>query len=190
MRAREFLASSSRISAPGIPALLLVSLLLAVSACDAQQMDDFPPVTTETLQDAVGERSVNLIYVPAYTHALDQGGRVPLTTTLMIHNVSSREIVIHSVRYYDSAGRLVQSQLDEPRSLQALETFEILQEPSALGAGAGANFLVGWTGRSGPAPLVEALMVGHQGAGRLTFTSRGVEVGLEDVGSATDARPR
>lgn len=159
-------------------------------ACDRPSLETFPSGTTETLQDAVGDRSVNLIYVPAYIYALDQGGRVPLTTTLMIHNVSSREIVIHSVRYYDSAGALVQSQLDEPRALQALETLEIRQEPSASGTGAGANFLVGWTGRSGPAPLVEALMVGHQGAGRLTFTSRGVEVGLEEVGSEKEARSR
>lgn len=80
------------------------------------------------------------------------------------------KITIHSVRYYDAAGVLVESQLAEPRELSP---------PSGSRGGAGANFLVGWTGALGPAPLVEALMAGHQGAGRLTFTSRGVEVGLD-----------
>ena len=160
---------------------LLSSLVVALVtvACEQERAELGASAPSETLQDAVGDRSVRLIYVPAYTHALDQGGRMPLTTTLMIHNVSPRSITIHSVRYYDAAGVLVESQLPEPRELSPLETLEFHHEPSGVSGGAGANFLVGWTGAPGPAPLVEALMVGHQGAGRLTFTSRGVEVGLE-----------
>lgn len=156
----------------------LVLALVGVG-CEQQPAEPSTPAASETLQDAVEDRSVKLIYVPAYTHALDQSGRLLLTTTLMIHNVSSRKITIHSVRYYDAAGVLVESQLPEPRELSPLETLEFHHEPSGSRGGAGANFLVGWTGAPGPAPLVEALMVGHQGAGRLTFTSRGVEVGLE-----------
>lgn len=157
--------------------------MLALVAIGCEQEPAEPSAApSETLQDAVEDRSVRLIYVPAYTHALDQGDRLPLTTTLMIHNISSRKITIHSVRYYDAAGVLVESQLAEPRELGPLETLETLEfhhEPDGARGGAGANFLVGWPGAPGPAPLVEALMVGHQGAGRLTFTSRGVEVGLD-----------
>ncbi len=156
--------------------------ILAIAGCAEEPAGPSSPGASETLQEAVEDRSVELIYVPAYTHALDQGGRVLLTTTLMVHNVSSRRITIHSVRYYDAAGALVESQIDEPRELRALETLELHQEPRSSIGGAGANFLVGWTSAvPGPAPLVEALMVGHQGAGRLTFTSRGVEIGLEEA---------
>lgn len=159
---------------------LLSSLVLALvgAGCERQSAEPSIPAPSETLQDAVEDRSVKLIYVPAYTHALDRGVRLALTTTLMIHNISPREITVHSVRYYDAAGVLVESQLAEPRELSPLETLEFHHEPDGSRGGAGANFLVGWTGAPGPAPLVEALMVGHQGAGRLTFTSRGVEVGL------------
>jgi len=159
----------------------LVAALVSIG-CEQQPAIRSTSAPSETLQDAVEDPGVRLIYVPAYTYALDQGVRVTLTTTLMIHNVSAREITIHSVRYYDAAGVLVHSELEAPRVLDALETLEFWREASTTSGGAGANFLVGWTGLRGPAPLVEALMVGHQGVGRLTFTSRGVEVGVEGSG--------
>lgn len=151
---------------------------LWILACGAEPVSSpSGGVPSETIQDAVVEPGVRLIYVPAYTYALDQGNRVGLTTTLMIHNVSPRKITIDSVRYYDAGGVLVRTLLDTPRTLGPLETLEFRQDPDSSIGGAGANFLVGWTGPNGPAPLVEALMAGHQGTGRLTFTSRGVEVG-------------
>lgn len=160
--------------------VLPVLLMALVSAgCDRDRASTFPSAPSETIQDAVDDSSVRLIYVPAYTYALDQSDRVPLTTTLIIHNVSTHEISIESVRYYDAAGALVSSQLDAPRQLAPLETLEFRQDPATVTGESGANFLVGWTGPPEPAPLVEALMVGHQGAGRLTFTSRGVQVGSE-----------
>jgi len=155
-------------------------------ACGEGPESGMAAASTETVQEAVEDRSVGLIYIPAYTYAVDPSGRIPLATTLMIHNVSSSEITIHSVRYYDAGGVLVESQLDSPRRLRALETLEFHQESSPSSAGSGANFLVGWTGPGGAAPLVEALMVGHQGAGRLTFTSRGIEVGSQKAARGED----
>lgn len=163
---------------PLLPHLALPIAAFWILACGPDPAS--PPavgIPSETIRDAVDDPGVRLIYVPAYTYALDQGNRVGLTATLMIHNVSPRKITIDSVRYYDAGGVLVRTLLDTPRELGPLETLEFRQEPETTNGGAGANFLVGWTGPNGPAPLVEALMAGHQGTGRLTFTSRGVEVG-------------
>ena len=153
-------------------------------ACGEEAGSGIGVASTETVHEAVEDRSVGLIYVPAYTYAVDPSGRILLATTLMIHNVSSSEITIHWVRYYDAGGAMVESQLDPPRHLKAPEMLEFHQEANTSSAGSGANFLVGWTGSAGTAPLVEALMVGHQGAGRLTFTSRGIEVGPRDAAPA------
>jgi len=132
-----------------------------------------------TVQDAAKDRSVRLLYIPAYAYAVDQSGRTTLATTLTVHNTTFEKVTVHSVDYYDSAGVLVQKQLDSPRELGPLEAIEFHQKAEGSNEGSGANFLVGWTGPAGsPPPLAEALMVGHQGAGRLTFTSRGVEVGV------------
>lgn len=143
-----------------------------------------PPVVEArpSLQDVVVPSDRHLIYVPAYTYALDKVGPVHLTTTLLIHNVSLESVTIHSVRYYDAAGGLVDNKIDAPRILAPLETAEFHHDPSSEEGGAGANFLVAWSGRPEPAPLVEALMAGNQGGGRLTFTARGVPVGLDETG--------
>jgi len=131
----------------------------------------------QTVQDAAKDRSVRLLYVPAHAYAVDQSGRTPLATTLTVHNTTFGKATVHSVDYYDSAGTLVRRHLEEPRELRPLEAIEFHQEADISSPESGANFLVGWTGPVGsPALLAEALMVGHQGAGRLTFTSRGVEV--------------
>jgi len=141
-----------------------------------------------TIQDAAKDRSVRLLYVPAYAYAVDQSGRTTLATTLTVHNTTFENVTVHSVDYYDSAGILVQKQLDAPRELGPLEAIEFHQEAKGPSEGAGANFLVGWTGPTGSSPpLAEALMVGHQGAGRLTFTSRGVEVGMRSAGKPASA---
>ena len=96
--------------------------------------------------------------------------------------MSLESVTIHSVRYYDAAGGLVDSKIDAPRTLAPLETAEFHHAPSSEEGGAGANFLVAWSGHPEPAPLVEALMAGNQGGGRLTFTARGVPVGPDETG--------
>jgi hypothetical protein len=159
--------------------------LLGIACEDPTEVAAPAPKVVEarpSLQDVVVPSDRHLIYVPAYTYALDKVGPVHLTTTLLIHNVSFESVTIHSVRYYDAAGVLVDNKIDAPRILAPLETVEFRHDPSSEAGGAGANFLVAWSGRPEPAPLVEALMAGNQGGGRLTFTARGVPVGPDESG--------
>ena len=172
-------SSEARLGLGGMVLAVFVSLFALGCEPEPEAAPEPAALAVEppTLQDAVRGAHRRLIYVPAYAYALDKVGRVHLTTTLLIHNVSSESVTIHSVRYYDAGGVLIDSKLDAPRRLAPLETVEFLHEPSPEAEGAGANFLVGWSGPDEPAPLIEALMAGHQGAGRLTFSARGVPVG-------------
>ncbi len=155
-----------------------MALACDVSPAPESQVREAAP--RMTLEDAVEEGRARLIYVPAYAYLYETSGKLDLTTTLMVHNVSARAIEIEYVRYYDAAGILVDQPLSAPRELGPLETLEFHHEPDPRAQGAGANFLVGWAGNGAQAPLVEALMVGQQGSGRLSFVSRGVEVETGD----------
>lgn len=166
-------------------ACCLAALWLGMGVVACEEAVDVAPTepplvdARPSLQDVVVASDRQLIYVPAYTYALDKVGPVHLTTTLLIHNVSLESVTIHSVRYYDSAGGLVDNKIEAPRVLAPLETVEFRHDPASDAGGAGANFLVAWSGRPEPAPLVEALMAGNQGGGRLTFSARGVPVGID-----------
>ena len=184
------LSTSMRTSERTSILLAFCGLLLAppsMIGCGSEQGErrDQPNGAGRTIRDAAHDGPGRLIYVPAYIYAVDHTGRTPLTTTLTIHNTTFDAVTIHAVEYYDAAGALAGRQLDQPRELGPLETIEFHQQADGIEGKTGANFLIRWSGSPGnPPPLVEALMVGHQGTGRLTFTSRGVEV----EGSPPDSR--
>jgi uncharacterized protein DUF3124 len=119
------------------------------------------------------------VYVPIYS-SLDLGlgikhDVVQLTSTLSVRNVSPRyPIVIESVRYYDSHGRLVREHLDKPAELAALASVEFVVRQADTTGGPGANFLVRWSGTSGvDEPLLEAVMLGRSANAWISFTSVG-----------------
>jgi hypothetical protein len=102
------------------------------------------------------------IYVPAYSHVYHEDGKpLLLTITLSVRNTDPQhEIVIQSVRYFDTQGNEVRSFLDAARKLGPLATAEFLVERREKSGGSGANFLVRWSApvQSTP-PIVEAVMV-------------------------------
>lgn len=129
--------------------------------------------------DSPEVRGEQLIYVPAYNYAMAVRDRIHLSTTVTIHNVSSRErITIRSVEYYDAPGKKVRTYLGKPQVLGPLEAVEYHVEGDRESEGSGANFLVTYDAEPGiPPPLVEALIVGNSGGtGWLSFTSRGVPI--------------
>jgi hypothetical protein len=160
--------------------LVLVLALLGAPACSAEGERAEAPraeAAVETLEGRPPASGKHLVYVPAYQYAVDENGRTPLAVTLTVHNTSLDPIRIHGVEFYDADGVLVERLLSAPRELGALGTIEFVRPKGDLDGGAGANFLIAWGGDDlSQAPLAEALMVGHQGAGRLTFTSRGVPI--------------
>lgn len=129
-------------------------------------------------------RGKRLIYIPTYNYALSgKQSKIPLTTTLTIHNVSRhREITIQSVEYFDAPGRRVRTYLEEKQKLSPLKTLEYEIEGSVEQNGSGANVIVTYDAPTGTTPpLVEALMVGSSETGWLSFTSRGVEVNTDKM---------
>ena len=133
------------------------------------------PVTSPPSGGAPGRT----VYVPIYS-SLDVGlgikhDSVQLTSTLSIRNVSPRyPIVIESVRYYDSHGRLIRDHLDKPAELAALASVEFVVKQADTTGGPGANFLVRWSGPSGvDEPLMEAVMLGRSANAWISFTSVG-----------------
>ena len=169
--------SAHRAPSPARWGLLLTALSMISCGGEQGEQQSHPTALSRTIRDAAHDTTGRLIYIPAYVYAVDHTGRTPLTTTLTIHNTTFDNVTIHAVEYYDAAGALVGSQLNQPRELGPLETIEFHQKADDIEGRTGSNFLVRWSGPAGSsAPLAEALMVGHQGTGRLTFTSRGVEV--------------
>ena len=121
------------------------------------------------------------IYVPAYSRVYGAGAGtgtkklIELSTTLRIDNTSStKPLVIESIEYYETAGKLVQSYLSEPLALRPFGTIEIVIPAEDDRGGVAANFVVTWAGEGPIAePLVEAVMIGSQDNTSYSFVSPG-----------------
>ena len=119
------------------------------------------------------------VYVPAYSHIYTLGGKpFLLETTLSVRNTDlKRRLIIGSVRYFDTDGREARNFLGSPLAQGPLATAEFLVEAKDTSGGSGANFIVEWSGDDevNP-PIIEAVMVGMDGAHGLSFASRGQEI--------------
>ena len=117
-----------------------------------------------------------VVYVPVYSHVYARGGRpFLLETTLSIRNVNpDHPITVVSVRYYDTAGKLVKQYLSEPLGLAPLATTEFVVEQRDSSGGSGANFLVEWVAdREVHEPIIEAVMVGFDATRSVSFVCPG-----------------
>jgi hypothetical protein len=85
--------------------------------------------------------SVHTVYLPVYSHIYFGDGKpYLLTTTLAIRNADlARSIIIKSVKYYDTNGKLVRSYLADPLELDALVSREILVEEHDTAGDQGRN---------------------------------------------------
>jgi hypothetical protein len=117
------------------------------------------------------------IYVPAYSSVSMVPGqlRADFSVTLSIHNASQdKPLVLKRVAYFNTAGQLVESYLQQPIALRPFGTVEIFISQNDLRGGTGANFIVDWAAVGEVAePVVEALMIGSVGAGYYAFISQG-----------------
>lgn len=134
------------------------------------------PADTSRARGVVGET----VYVPAYSHIYFRDGtrEFNLATTLSVRNTDpERAITVTSVRYHDSAGRLVRRYLDAPAALAPLASRAFVVEERDTAGGVGANFLVEWEAAARVSvPIVEAVMISTAGTQGLSFVSRGQTV--------------
>ena len=140
-----------------------------------------------SLVDASVEGQV--VYVPAYSH-IYQGAGDPylLTITLSVRNTStSEEIIVDSIRYFDTNGVQIRSYLDNPVRLPALGTTEVVVKRADKSGGSGANFLVEWHSTTPVTePLIEAVMVATTSQQALAFARRGVVISVKKASPAKE----
>ncbi len=117
------------------------------------------------------------IYAPAYSHIYsgDRERLFLLTVTLSIRNIDQKHpIIITSVDYYETQGKLLKKYLDKPVTLNPLGSIRYIVPEKDKTGGSGANFIVEWkSDKSVNPPVVETVMIGTQSGQGISFTSRG-----------------
>ncbi len=163
---------------------LVVGILVVYDRLDSleDQLAYRPPVVEaagEIGEGATLSGEGNAVYVPAYSHIFALGGKpVLLETTLSVRNTDlTRQMVVASVRYFDTDGRIAKNFLDASLTLGPLATAEFLVEAKDTSGGSGANFIVEWSGDEelNP-PLIETVMVGMDGTQGIAFVGQAREI--------------
>ena len=156
-------------------AVMMLLLLSCNSDPSVQPSPPVPntPVSVQDLDIATGQT----IYVPAYSeiYYAGNGRTLDLAVTLTIHNTDfEHNIIITSVRYYNSQGQLVKEYLQQPQSLGALASTDFFVDASEESGGIGTNFIVEWVAEQ-PVyePIVETVMLNTSGTQGVSFTSPG-----------------
>ena len=133
----------------------------------------------------------DLSYRPPHASGVEtvNPGELPLnpvqTATLSIRNTDlKQEILVTSVRYYDTSGQEVKSHVDKPLRVGALATVEFVVARDDTTGGSGANFIVEWiASRPVSPPVIETVMIGTSGNQGISFarTATVIEETLPDL---------
>lgn len=119
------------------------------------------------------------VYLPIYSTIAHWSPRtMDLTITLSVRNIDpNRPITLKSVNYFDTEGRKKRTMLDKPKLLPAFGSTQLVIKREEFRGDVGANAIVAWQSEA-PAlpPLVEAVMIGSDGAQAYSFASRGIVV--------------
>jgi hypothetical protein len=129
--------------------------------------------SAEDIQLSAGQT----VYVPIYSHIYSGVKARPfyLAATLSIRNTNLQSsITIVSVKYYDTAGKLIKDYLDGSIELNALASTRYIITEDDKAGGSGANFIVIWQSeKKVNPPIIESVMIGtHSGQG-ISFVSGG-----------------
>jgi Protein of unknown function (DUF3124) len=159
--------------------LITMFLMGACTSPDMQQTSmQSPDQTTSNM--TVLEKIKNpamgqTLYVPIYSHIYseDHKSMINLTATLSIRNTDlAQNLIINSVRYYDSDGQQVRQYLEQPILLKALASKDFVIPRTDTTGGAGANFIVEWVAQQKISePIIEAVMIGTEGNRGFSFVS-------------------
>lgn len=118
------------------------------------------------------------VYVPFYSHIYneDQTKITLLAGTLSLRNTDRQTpIVLTSINYYSTDGKLLQKMISEPVILDPYATAEVVIPKAHTAGGSGANFIVEWMAeKKVNEPLFEAVMVNVGSSETISFVTRGV----------------
>ncbi|WP_414569979.1 DUF3124 domain-containing protein [Nostoc sp. CCY 9925] len=168
------------------PHIYLAIIIIFLTSC---QSTEIPPESkTNTTQTSTSQKIVTLdknfqiamgqtIYVPVYSHIYHHNRQeiFELAITLSIRNTDlNNSMVVTSVRYYNSDGKLVKQYLERPIQLDALASTDFFINRNDTSGGLGANFIVEWVAQTQISePIVEAVMIGTDFQQGISFTSSG-----------------
>ncbi|MEH2456316.1 DUF3124 domain-containing protein [Nostoc sp.] len=168
------------------PHIFLVIAVILLTSCKPTQISPksqlvtsqtTPPNKIVTLDNNFKIAMGQTIYVPVYSHIYHYNRQqiFNLAVTLSIRNTDLvNPLIISSVRYYDSAGKLVKQYLERPIQLDALASTDFFIDTNDISGGLGANFIVEWVSQTEIAePIVETVMIGTDFQQGISFTSRG-----------------
>jgi hypothetical protein len=153
--------------------LLLLTLVVAHQPAATLSTGNSPCAPEAGSTKSLGQT----LYVPAYSDIpyIDKTRRYLLTVTLSIRNADvAQPISVTSVRYFDTAGRLLRAYVTQPLRLEPLASTAFVVEERDTQGGTGASFLVDWRAMvPAHAPVVEAVMIGTAGTQGISFISPG-----------------
>lgn len=130
-----------------------------------------------TLDENIKIVAGETLYVPVYSHIYyeDQQKVINLAVTLSLRNTDFiNPIIITSVQYYDSNGKLVKQYVDQPIQLSAMASTDFVVRRTDTSGGVGANFIVEWVAEKEVSePVIEAVMIGAESTQGISFVSSG-----------------
>lgn len=163
-------------------ATTMVLLLATLLFCGCSPQDEEPPPPAPSEEESVVIHDITIttgqtIFVPAYSevHYAGQNLTMKLAVTLTIHNTDfTHSIIVTSVRYYNTKGKLVKEYLPKPQRLGPMASTDFFVDTGQQTGGVGTNFIVEWVAEQ-PVyePVVETLMLSNSGTQGLSFTSSG-----------------
>ena len=167
--------------------VLALFSIMQLAACDGSGSTGTPGAVgslervggagTAVADNQVTVSAGQVVYVPAYSHIYHKGGgKFNLAITLSIRNTSpADEIFVRSVRYYDSAGKLVKTYNEGSLRLTPLATAELFVPEQDISGGSGANFIVEWVAEKKRVntPIIDAVMIGTSGQQGISFVRSG-----------------
>ncbi len=174
----------------GLALVALVSTVLATGGCDyieglTKPVEEAPEVSQPHLKVvALAEdfkaKQQAIIYVPIYSaiYYEDRRRTIDLAATLSVRNTDMKNsIVLRSVDYYSTQGKLVRKYLSAPVELGPMSTADFIVARTDSSGGAGANFVVDWvSSKPVSEPIAEAVMVSTGSSQSISFISRGETV--------------
>ena len=117
------------------------------------------------------------IYVPIYSkiYHFNKTRTFQLAATLSIRNTDPKNpIIITSVNYYNSDGKIAKKHLESPVKLAPLASTDFVVPENDQTGGSGANFLVEWVAETKVfEPIIEAVMVSTASQQGISFISVG-----------------
>lgn len=173
---------------------VVLALVLAVVSCNQTPDRVHTEGSGHAVLTPIGDSATykprlrQLVYVPIYSSIYwgADGQISELSATLSIRNVSTRHsVVVHSVKYFDSAGKLVREYVSAPASLGAMAAADFVIQRRDTSGGPGASFLVDWSSAEDiDSPVIEAIMIGQHGNAGISFSSHGRPLSKASEGPA------